>query len=259
MKQTVEATAQQNEDTKRAIRETSRSATATEQVARHIETSIQTSLGQSESMQRSVAEAARLASAVEIVAKEIAVSSKAATASVSAINRQMRAYVCVVTGSAVHQDRIKNLKFQAIPSIINARLTPAHKVAFKASAAILPVPLPADFTFPLLDNPSGQSVIGPRQEITISPIVSDFCDDADIEGIKTTAAAMVYMCGASSRTKIFLETPPIQNSVLSILGCKMAKRGVITLTATMKQTIRCTDTASPVTARRDKTYAARSI
>lgn len=204
MKQTVEATAQQNEDTKRAIRETSRSATATEQVARHIETSIQTSLGQSESMQRSVAEAARLASAVEIVAKEIAVSSKAATASVSAINRQMRAYVRVVTGSAVHQDRIKNLKFQAIPSIINAGLTPAHKVAFKASAAILPIPLPADFTFHLLDNPSGQSVIGPRQEITISPIVSDFCDDADIEGIKTTASGNgLYVWGILTYEDIF--------------------------------------------------------
>src|SRR6266849_5448269 len=93
-------------------------------------------IAQSTSMQKSVAEAARLASAMEQVAKDIAVSSQAATASVSAIGQQMRAYICVVIGSAVYQERTKNLRFQAVPSVVNAGLTPAHKVSFQADAAI---------------------------------------------------------------------------------------------------------------------------
>jgi hypothetical protein len=152
--------------------------------ARQLRKTVKAAAEQSEAMERSIAEATRLASAMEVVAKEIAVSSKAALASVSAIGKQMRAYLCVVIGTAIYQDRAKHLKFQAIPSIVNAGLTPAHKVSFIASAAILSIPLPEDFAFPLADKPSGESVIGPRQDITVGPIVPDFCDDADIEGIK---------------------------------------------------------------------------
>lgn len=133
----------------------------------------------------SVAEANRSASAMESIAKEISVSSKAALASVTAINQQMRAYLCVIIGAALYQERAKSLKFQAVPSIVNAGLTPAHKVSFRASAAILPIPLPEDFGFPLPPATSGTSVIGPRQNITVSPYVEDYCDDAEVEGIKS--------------------------------------------------------------------------
>ena len=161
-------------------------------------------IAQSKSMQQSVAEAARLASAMEVVAKEIAVSSKAAMASVSAINQQMRAYLCVVIGSALYQDRAKNIKFQAVPSIVNAGLTPAYKVSFRASAAILPLPLPADFTFPLPTIDSPTSVIGPRQNITISPMVEDFCDDSEVEGIKrATQGKALYAWGIFNYEDIF--------------------------------------------------------
>src|SRR6266852_2686897 len=152
-------------------------------------------IAQSKSMQKSVAEAARLASAMEVVAEEITVSSKAATASVSAIGQQMRAYICVVIGSAIYQERTKNLKFQAVPSIVNAGLTPAHKVSFQADAAILPTPLPEDFTFPLPDNPGGTSIIGPRQNITVSPVVKDFVDDTSVEAIKSGPGKGLYTGG----------------------------------------------------------------
>jgi hypothetical protein len=161
-------------------------------------------IAQSKSMQLSVAEAARLASAMEVVSKEIAVSSKAAMASVTAINQQMRAYLCVVIGTALYQDRAKNLKFQTVPSIVNAGLTPAHKVSFSASAAILPAPLPADFTFPLPAPTSGTSVIGPRQNITVTPVVEDFCDDSEIEGIKHAAQGKaLYTWGIFTYEDIF--------------------------------------------------------
>jgi|SRR5436309_15228673 len=116
----------------------------------------------------------------------------------------MRAYLCVVIGTAIYQEREKNLKFQAIPSIVNAGLTPAHKVSFRASAAILPHPLPAGFTFPLPATTSGTSVIGPRQNITVSPAVEDFCDDSEIEGIKTgTQGKLLYTCGVFTYEDIF--------------------------------------------------------
>ncbi len=62
----------------------------------------------------------RSASAMESVAEKIAVSTEAAMASVSAIGQQMRAYICVDIGSAIYQERTKNMKFQAVPSIVNA-------------------------------------------------------------------------------------------------------------------------------------------
>src|SRR5260221_484975 len=159
-----------------------RSACKGEEAARHIGTSAQTALEQSKSMEKSVEEAKRAASAMEMIAQDIAVSSKAATARVSAIVQQMPAYICVVIGSAVYQERAKNLKFQAVPSVVNAGLTPAHKVSFRADAAILPIPLPENFTFPLPDIAQGTSVIGPRQNITVSPMVKDFVDDAEDGG-----------------------------------------------------------------------------
>ncbi len=204
LRETVEAAGEQSVAMERAIGEANRSASAMEEVAAHIEASIKTAAQQSESMKESVIEAGRLASAMEVVAKEIAVSSKAAMASVAAINQQMRAYLCVVIGSAVYQDKANNLKFQALPSIVNAGLTPAHKVSFSANAAILPIPLPADFAFPLPAPTSGTSVIGPRQNITVSPIVEDFCDDSEIEGIKHAAQGKaLYAWGIFTYEDIF--------------------------------------------------------
>jgi hypothetical protein len=184
LRKTVQAAGEQAEDMKRAITESARSATAVEKVAQHLESSICTAIEQSKSLESTVRETARFASAMERAAEHIAASSEVARASVNSINQQMRAYLVVDIGSAVYQDRANNKKFQAIPSIVNAGLTPAHKVSFIARAAILPNPLPDDFAFPLPDAPSGTSVIGPRQTITICPIVDDFCDDGDVEAIK---------------------------------------------------------------------------
>ena len=152
----------------------------------------------------SVAEASRSARAMEVIADKIAVSAQAATSSVSAINQQMRAYLCIVVGSAVHQERAKNLKFQAVPSIVNAGLTPAHKVCFKACAAILPHPLPGDFKFPLPETANNTAVIGPRQNMTISPIVEDFCDDSEVDRIKRgTGDKALYAWGTFTYEDIF--------------------------------------------------------
>jgi hypothetical protein len=207
LRKTVLAAGEQGEDMKRAIAETSRSATATEKVAKHIESNLETDIQQSKSMEESVAEAARLAAAMEQVAKDIAVSSQAATASVSAIGQQMRAYICVVVGTAIYQERGRSMKFQAVPSIVNAGLTPASKVSFQAKAAILPSPLPDDFKFPLPGIVSGTLTVGPRQAITASPWVDDFVDDSEVEGIKNASSGKcLYTWGLLTYEDIFGKT-----------------------------------------------------
>jgi hypothetical protein len=174
---------------------------------------------QSESMERSITEANRLASAMENVAKDIAISATAATESVVAVRertaQQMRAYLCVIVGAGIYQDRAKNLKFQATPLVVNAGHTPAHKVAFRASAAILPLPLPDDFAFPLPVAAIGGSVVGPQQSITLSPMVEDFCDDADVEKIKHAEGKALYAWGIVTYEDVFGE--PHQTKFCQIL------------------------------------------
>src|SRR6266566_3435977 len=118
---------------------------------------------QSDDMKCSIAEANRLATAMEKVAKDIAVSSQAAIDNVAAVRertaQQMRAYLCVIIGSGIYQDRPNKLKFEAKPTLVNAGHTPAHKVSYRAKAAILPVPLPDDFAFPLPDEAIGGALL----------------------------------------------------------------------------------------------------
>jgi hypothetical protein len=168
---------------------------------------VQAATDQSKAMERSIAEANRLASAMENAAKDIAVSARAATDSVAAVKertaQQMRAYLSVIVGSGVYQEREKNFKFQGKPLLVNTGNTPAHKVTFRASAAILPVPLPDDFAFPLPAAGIGGPVIGPHQNYTITPVVQDFCDDADVESIKRGDGKALCAWGIVTYTDVF--------------------------------------------------------
>ncbi len=167
-------------------------------------------IAQSTAMQKSVAEAARLASAMEVVSKEIVVSSKAATESVIALKertaKQMRAYLCVNIGGGDYQDRTKNFKFASRPILLNAGHTPAHKVSYKANAAILPVPLPEDFAFPLPDESIGAALLGAQQNATLGAIVDDFCDDKEVEDIKIGKGKVLYIWGIVNYEDVFGES-----------------------------------------------------
>jgi hypothetical protein len=166
-------------------------------------------IAQSKAMQQSVAESARLAAAMEAVANHIAVSAKAATDSVAALKertaQQMRAYLAVVIGTGVYQERDKNLRFEGKPFLINTGHTPAHMVCYKAKAAILPVPAPKDFGFQLGDEVIGGSILGPQQNANLSGIVDDFVDDAEVEDIKTSKGKALYVWGIVTYEDIFGE------------------------------------------------------
>jgi hypothetical protein len=186
LRRTVEAGGEQVKDMKRSITEASRSAAA---------------------MEESVKESARLASAMEVVSREITISSKAAIDSVVALRertaQQMRAYLTIMVGSACFQERSKNLKFEGRPLLVNCGHTPAHEVAYKAKAAILPVPLPDDFDFQLPENFIGSSVLGPQQTNVLGATVDDFSPDTEVADIKSGQDRALYVWGLVTYKGIF--------------------------------------------------------
>jgi len=165
---------------------------------------------QSNKMERSIGEAMRAASAMEKLATSAAISSKAATDSVTALKQrtaqQMRAYLTVLVGSGIYQERAKNLKFDVRPSLINSGHTPAHGVDYWARAKILPFPLPVDFEFTEHENPIHSSmVLGPQQVLELNAVVDDFVPDEDVASIKSGGARRVYVWGRITYTDVFNE------------------------------------------------------
>jgi hypothetical protein len=137
------------------------------------------------------------ANAMEKVAQNIAITA----------SQQMRAYLSVIIAGATYQERSKGLKFDARPLILNNGHTPAHKVGYKAKAKLLPIPLPDDFAFPLDEQVTGAAVLGPQQNFTMSAVVDDFCDDAEVDDIKkNTQGKALYMWGVVTYEDVFGET-----------------------------------------------------
>jgi len=209
-----------------------------QETGKQTEKLIAENIAQSTSMQKSVAEAARLSSAMEVVATKIAISTEAAIESVAALKertaRQMRAYLCVNIGGGDYQDRTKNFKFASRPILLNAGHTPAHKVSYKANAAILPVPLPKDFSFPLPDESIGAALLGAQQSASLGAIVDDFCDDKEVEDIKIGKGKVLYIWGIVNYEDVFGESH-FTNSVRALFSVSTAKYLGFSYPDTMKR------------------------
>ena len=65
----------------------------------------------------------------------------------------------------------------------------------KTRAAILSIPLPEDFSFPLPDRFVGGASLGPQQHFVLTALVDDFSDDADVFAIKTGIDRALYVWG----------------------------------------------------------------
>ncbi|MGD1147537.1 MAG: hypothetical protein ABR961_06280 [Thermoanaerobaculaceae bacterium] len=131
--------------------------------------------GQTKDTRDAITQAARSAGAVEQVAAGLQERAR----------QELRAYICVVVGEAIFQERTKNLRFSTHPFMINKGATPAHNVRYRAAAEIRPVPLPADFTFPLPQRDSGPMVVGPDQSIQMGALVENEVPDEQVEQIKS--------------------------------------------------------------------------
>jgi hypothetical protein len=142
-----------NINTTKALREAARSADAMQQVA--------TSLG----------DQAKLLVETTNINREILSRQKTIS------ELQLRAYLSVVIGGGVYQERDKNLRFEARPILLNNGNTPAQKISHKIRAAILPVPLPADYVLDRPEDTDSESLLPANQNRVMSAVVADFVED----------------------------------------------------------------------------------
>ncbi len=135
------------------------------------------------------------------------------SASDGASKRELRAYLTVVIGTGIFQERRDedkggDLKFECRPLLINTGHTPARKITFKARAAIMPVPLPKEINLPdAPDEGSGGSILGPLQNANMFAVVDGFCADKDVKEIKhATGGKGLYTWGRVTYEDVFGES-----------------------------------------------------
>lgn len=122
---------------------------------------------------------------------------------------EMGAFLVVLIGAGVYQEREKGLKFQGMPTLLNSGRTPAYKVNYNMRAAVLPSELPRDFVFPPLSKKmSGQTemILGPQQSVAlvVGGGVDDFVPDQDVDSIKAQRAGKaLYVWGFVTYEDIF--------------------------------------------------------
>jgi hypothetical protein len=157
----------------------------------------------------SIAEAARAASEMERVAIGIAESVEN-TRKMSEDQRefwqkQMRAYASVRFGAMVNQDIASQLRFEARMIIINTGHTPAHNVCYRANAAVMPFPLPADFDFPLPpESPiASAGMLAPQQTFIVGAVINKFYPEEEAEIIRKSGEQRVFAWGTVNYVDAF--------------------------------------------------------
>jgi len=168
--------------------------------AKKLRETVKSAEGQSKAMERHIGEAARSANAMENVANVIQFGNKAV----------MRAYLTVVAGTAIHQERREpgqpDLKFEARPELRNTGNTPARNVGIRIKADILTLPIPDDFRYALPDEPSRPGfggVLGAHQMNSIFGIVDRFVPDAEVGLIKEGTRKALCVWGLVTYEDIF--------------------------------------------------------
>ena len=117
---------------------------------------------------------------------------------------QLRAYLSVIIGSAIYQERDKGLRFEAKPAIVNNGQTPAYKVRYRIKADIFTdsVALGYTFTEPP-DVPMSQSSIGPHETRLMSAILPHLVPDAEIQDILDGNGKALFVWGVVHYDDVF--------------------------------------------------------
>jgi hypothetical protein len=169
--------------------------------AKKLRETVQSAGEQAEAMERHIGEAARSADAMEKIANTIQTGNRAI----------IRAYLTVVIGTAVYQERRPeqgDLRFEARPNLVNTGNTPARKVRImRRKAGILPVPLPVNFDFPLPDDDptQGDAVVGAHLTYMMNTVVDDFVENALVPAVKEGTGQGLYVWGLVTYEDIFGE------------------------------------------------------
>jgi hypothetical protein len=165
---------------------------------------IRENIAQSASLERSVAETARSAAAMEGVSKSLESTVKVSSETLQGLRKQMRAYLTVVVGGGIPQNRESNLKFDARPLLVNAGPTPARNVLYRIKAAILPIPLPRDFDDTVwTEKEEGGNMMGAHQNAQMMGVVEDYVPEDQIEDIKTGNGVGMYAWGIVTYEDVF--------------------------------------------------------
>ena len=110
---------------------------------------------------------------------------------------QLRAYLSVVIGDGIYQEREKELRFEGRSILVNQGPTPARKVSHISRAGIFPVPLPEGFVFPdLPGQKADENMIGPNQNRILSAAIDGYVDDGVVDDIKKGKGRGLYIWGA---------------------------------------------------------------
>jgi hypothetical protein len=109
--------------------------------------------------------------------------------------KQARAYIAVLVGGAIYQERDKHLRFEGGSVLVNSGMTPAHRVRHRAQAAIMSHPLPADFDFPLPAEPDGGPILNPREQYNFRTLIADYVPDEEVPAIKLGDGKALYVWG----------------------------------------------------------------
>ncbi|WGS45012.1 hypothetical protein LFL97_31045 [Burkholderia sp. JSH-S8] len=165
-----------------------------------LQQTVKASAEQSSDMKASIRESARAADAMEQVAMNSMRAAQHASESVTMLKertaQQMRAYLSIDIGSALYQERGKNLRFEGKALLRNAGHTPAYRVSHTCRAGILPMPLPDNFDLPQPTQPArGGGVIGPGQSRILSAMIEEFVPDDEVDAIKIGMGRALYIWG----------------------------------------------------------------
>lgn len=125
------------------------------------------------------------------IAWQATLMSQTVSASAESSKRELRAYLTVVVGGAIFQERRGadkggDLMFECRPLIVNTGQTPARNITYKARAAVMPLPLPKEVHLPEApDDDIGGSIIGPQQNANMFAVVDGFRPDNEVQGVKS--------------------------------------------------------------------------
>ena len=153
---------------------------------------------------KSVAES--MALNTSLVLESVTVSRDVADAQRLFGRTQLRAYLAVLIGAALYQDRSANLRFEARPVILNTGHTPARNLRWRVAADVLPVPLPTDFRFPIPAHRAGSALLAPQQNANMTAVVGHYVGDADVSVVKAAHGKALYVWGYLVYEDIFRRT-----------------------------------------------------
>ena len=119
----------------------------------------------------------------------------------------LRAYVSVVIGTAVYQDRQDGLRFEGKPNLVNTGSTPARNVRVRIGAEIIPYSEAETFDYALpKEIAKASTVAAPHQTYNLSAMIANFVPDAEVAAIKQGQSKALTVWGVVTYDDIFGES-----------------------------------------------------